>query len=166
MYLGDPFDVSKIVKKALGTVESVRVTRSDAYIFRAGHQLREWFLGSLWKLRLRQWRVIPGVVGVRRLSHMVNGRKEDNPSVLLFFDEESLLTHVKTGYVNYPVRAFVSRLLQCTNCKGCVECLWETGWVIILLREGQRILELWWGRCTRVLFGIFCYGDKLHFQSG
>lgn len=45
---------------------------------------------------------------------MVSGRKEDSKSVLLFLDEEAL----KMGYMNYCARAFVPRVLQCTNCKA------------------------------------------------
>jgi hypothetical protein len=55
---------------------------------------------------------IPGVVSARRLTCVVNGRKEKSLSILLLF-EETLL-----GYVRYPARAFVSKPLQYGNRKG------------------------------------------------
>ena len=43
-------------------------------------------------------KTIPGVFGALRLTHWVNGEKEESLSVLLFFDKEQIPTHVKLGY--------------------------------------------------------------------
>ena len=66
---------------------------------------------------------IDGVVGARRLTCMVDGEKKFTSSMLLFFDEESLPSHIKLGFLRYPVRAFVHKPLQCHECKRSVKCV-------------------------------------------
>ena len=55
---------------------------------------------------------IPGVVGARRLTHWLNGEREEMLYVLFFFYKEQVPTHVKLGYARYTVRAFVPKPLQ------------------------------------------------------
>jgi hypothetical protein len=60
---------------------------------------------------------IDEVVGVRRLTCMVDRENKFTSSMLLFFYEESLPSHMKSGFMRYPVRAFVHKPLQCHKCK-------------------------------------------------
>ena len=46
---------------------------------------------------------IDGVVGARRLTCTVDGEKTFTSSRLLFFDEESLPSHIKLGLMRYLV---------------------------------------------------------------
>ena len=143
-YVGNPFEELKMVKYALGKVESVRVTRSGLILIRCICEEQRKFavgfkttrttevscfeLGSRTPVRGVIWGVktgvqveytkrIPGVVGSRRLTRWVNGRNR-SLSVLLFYEEEHLPTHVKLGYVRYTGRAFIPEPLQRKSCKG------------------------------------------------
>ena len=56
---------------------------------------------------------------------MVDGENKLTSSMLLFFDEESLPSHIKLGFMRYPVRASVHKPLQCHKCTrfGNVSCV-------------------------------------------
>lgn len=44
---------------------------------------------------------------------MVDGENEWTLSILLFFDEESLPSHIRLGFMRYPARAFVHKPHEC-----------------------------------------------------
>ena len=58
---------------------------------------------------------IPRVVSARTLTRMLNGKRKVCQHYCYL---RRLPEYVKLGFVSYVVRAFVSKPVQCGNCKG------------------------------------------------
>ena len=86
-------------------------------LFGSGHPSRGLYLASRGLSSFEEIQNIPGVIEARRANRVVNG-EESICSVLLFLDMESLSTQVQLSYINYRVRAFIPRPMQCDLCKA------------------------------------------------
>ena len=124
--------ISSTVKKAVGKVVSIKVTRSGLVLVNCVDEEQKNLALDLPRcidLRSRApakgviagvsldvdneylSQKIQGVACARRLTLMVNGR-ENSLSIFLLFEE------TLPEYVRYVVRTFVSKPLQCGNGKG------------------------------------------------
>ena len=62
------------------------------------------------------WLAEYGVIGAKRFTRMVNGRKESTPTILLTFDRPVCPTRLTFDYVTYQVRRHIPNPLICNKC--------------------------------------------------